>query len=310
MSRKLHSGSWRVKVPVLSLAVASAFGAGTAVGRAVVLSNDAGWRSRPIIAAGGVPLAAVSGSIPSEPRVGREETAATGRHQGRDWTLAVARAQFDNGEQGVCFRLSLSSTDRGQECLTAADGPLGPGRYITSSADYTREDMSVYYGTVSPEVATVELALGGGETSPGRVHEAPPTLNLPYNLFTAFAPRLADVAVVARDSQGEVLDRDSWAALPTIAVTRVGDGHGSVLGITPCPGCSTQHRPQVRISCGHRCFAEIAPEALSQDVELRAEPQPGSVFTGWDGACTGAQPVCVVRVDSHRRVVARFDAGP
>jgi|GEM_PF-1353403 len=43
-----------------------------------------------------------------------------------------------------------------------------------------------------------------------------------------------------------------------------------------------------------------------ETVTLTAYPAPGSVFTGWDGACTGSDDDCTVRMTASRSVTARF----
>lgn len=42
-------------------------------------------------------------------------------------------------------------------------------------------------------------------------------------------------------------------------------------------------------------------------VTLTATPDPGSVFMGWSGDCTGTQKTCVVVMDRDRAVIAQFD---
>ena len=41
-------------------------------------------------------------------------------------------------------------------------------------------------------------------------------------------------------------------------------------------------------------------------ITLTAYPNPGSVFTGWSGACTGTDDDCTVKMDWDRTVTARF----
>lgn len=83
------------------------------------------------------------------------------------------------------------------------------------------------------------------------------------------------------------LDGSSGMAL---SVTRTGSGQGSV------------DSAPAGVSCGATC---TAPFAAGTSVTLSATPAPGSVFTGWGGACSG-NGVCVVSMTSARSVVATF----
>jgi dipeptidyl aminopeptidase/acylaminoacyl peptidase len=77
----------------------------------------------------------------------------------------------------------------------------------------------------------------------------------------------------------------------SLTVSKIGTGKGIVWTRTGT------------IRCGNDC-EHIYP-ALTQ-VTLRAKPKPGSVFRRWLGDCTGTSPVCVVDMDQHRAVTARF----
>ena len=45
---------------------------------------------------------------------------------------------------------------------------------------------------------------------------------------------------------------------------------------------------------------------MDAHVTLKAAPDPGSAFTGWNGACTGTRP-CKVTMNSSGTVIATFD---
>lgn len=80
---------------------------------------------------------------------------------------------------------------------------------------------------------------------------------------------------------------------PTLAVSKLGDGGGTV---TSMPG---------GISCGATCSATFQS---GQSVTLSAQPDPGSVFAGWSGACTGTNPTgCQVTVNDLVAVRATFN---
>ena len=62
-----------------------------------------------------------------------------------------------------------------------------------------------------------------------------------------------------------------------------------------------------RLSCGNKC---VSPYTAGSVVTLTAKPASGSVFTGWTGACIGANPSCAVAVNGHVEANAVFAAAP
>jgi hypothetical protein len=76
-----------------------------------------------------------------------------------------------------------------------------------------------------------------------------------------------------------------------LTVSRLGTGTGTV---TSNP---------TGIACGNTCTASYPQGTL---VALTAVPDPGSLFVGWSGACSGTG-ACNVAMDGARNVSARFD---
>jgi hypothetical protein len=77
----------------------------------------------------------------------------------------------------------------------------------------------------------------------------------------------------------------------TLSVFRSGTGSGSVLS------------SPAGIDCGGTCAFEFPGDQM---VTLAATADPGSEFTGWSGACSGAGS-CEVTIDEARSVTARFE---
>jgi hypothetical protein len=61
------------------------------------------------------------------------------------------------------------------------------------------------------------------------------------------------------------------------------------------------------ITCGSKC---VSPYNAGTVVTLTAKPASGSVFTGWTGACAGANTTCTVTVNGHVDVGAVFALAP
>jgi uncharacterized repeat protein (TIGR02543 family) len=83
--------------------------------------------------------------------------------------------------------------------------------------------------------------------------------------------------------------------LPTVTLTKAGDGSGSVTSVP------------AGIDCGATCFASFEPGTA---VTLTAAADAGSTFTGWSGDCTGTTDPCTVTVDVSKSVTATFAALP
>ncbi len=97
--------------------------------------------------------------------------------------------------------------------------------------------------------------------------------------------------VVSMDAAKTVTASFSRAYDLTVALE--GTGEGSVASSTPD-----------RIECGSDC-EETYIEGGSET--LTAEAEPGSVFSGWSGACDASSGTCAVAMDGHKWVAATFD---
>jgi hypothetical protein len=82
-------------------------------------------------------------------------------------------------------------------------------------------------------------------------------------------------------------------ALRTLTVTRSGSG---IVSSDPDG-----------INCGTDCSQQYDHGTV---VTLTAQPDTGSAFAGWSGACSGTNPECVVTMSSNRAVTATFSLPP
>lgn len=79
-----------------------------------------------------------------------------------------------------------------------------------------------------------------------------------------------------------------------LSVSVVGSGAGSVESLPEGIDCS---------NAINDCLFKFR---TSDTVTLTATPAPDSVFLGWEGACTGAEPTCTLTMNTDRSVAARF----
>ena len=84
-------------------------------------------------------------------------------------------------------------------------------------------------------------------------------------------------------------------------------GAGQSLGVsTTGPGAGTVTSSPAGINCGSACEADFSSGAT---VALAATPGPGSVFSGWSGACSGTGS-CQVEMTAAKAVSAEFALAP
>jgi DNA-binding beta-propeller fold protein YncE len=70
---------------------------------------------------------------------------------------------------------------------------------------------------------------------------------------------------------------------------------------------------EIQSSLGPRCESSCEEEVhAGATVTLSAEPDPGSAFAGWSGACEGSDPTCSIRLEEAASVRATFseELGP
>jgi serine protease len=84
-------------------------------------------------------------------------------------------------------------------------------------------------------------------------------------------------------------------ALGTVVVEPIGDGAGQV---TSNPG---------GIACDSACTRAFP---LGSSLTLTATAAPGSLFAGWEGACSGMIPQCTLNVSQNVQAIALFGANP
>lgn len=92
----------------------------------------------------------------------------------------------------------------------------------------------------------------------------------------------------------EAAARDGRIRIKTIDLEVVTSGNGEVTS-----------EPD-GIDCGTDCTGAFE---FGEMVQLTARPTGGARFTGWDGACGGTEPTCLVSLDEIRNVTARFRGG-
>lgn len=84
--------------------------------------------------------------------------------------------------------------------------------------------------------------------------------------------------------------------LQTLTVSKLGTGTGTVTSTYPASPV---------IDCGSSCSESYVQ---GTQVTLSATPDPGGIFTGWSGGCTGTD-TCMLTLTDDTQVTANFDLG-
>ena len=93
-----------------------------------------------------------------------------------------------------------------------------------------------------------------------------------------------------------------------IAVAPAGSAPKYALSVTKAgTGTGTVTSSPAGIDCGSTCTAEYAS---GTSVTLTAAAASGSTFSGWSGACSGAEATCTVSMSEARSVTANFALVP
>ncbi len=207
---------------------------------------------------------------------------------------------------GSIDRIRVSSTD---------GGPLAPGKTVRVNVTVWPRSLSdrvdVFYSTAAGWPAWTYA----GSLTPVQIGEQvlSTTYVLPdeaHHVVRAVLRSAAAAPAVESCSTGPYDDHDdlwfrsspgSSTATQWLHVGMVGSGNGSVVVSDDPPGtvCATA------AGIWYPCDVEVD---AGTTVELVARPDPGYVFAGWQGDCTGTGP-CVVLMDQERHVSVEF-VGP
>lgn len=111
----------------------------------------------------------------------------------------------------------------------------------------------------------------------------------------------------------DVIDVQSRTVIKTIPGISSPVAFGQFIGVDPMPslsvilggsGSGTVFSSPAGISCGIACSAQFL---YGTTVTLTAEANIGTIFFGWTGACSGANPECVVNINDDLTVNAAFN---
>jgi uncharacterized delta-60 repeat protein len=178
------------------------------------------------------------------------------------------------GAQGQITALDTPDEDRARSVVRQSDGKLLVGINSATAA-------------VTNERTTIRRITGDG--APDLSYGAMGRVELVGWIY----------GMALLPDQRLVLSRESATVsrllpdTPVLTVARTGSGTGTV---TSAPD---------GIACGATCSS---PFAFGTQVAVAAQPDPGSAFAGWSGACSGTT-ACQLPMTASRDLTARFERG-
>ncbi len=180
------------------------------------------------------------------------------------------------------------SFDHGPVAGTSVCAETGGGQII--NCDESRADGH-YEIPLPPGSYKIKFALGYYEEELGPALEVEEFTTQWFDgASTAAASTPVTVTSGAATNEIDAVLDSAEARSDTVSVARVGDGSGFVTS------------EPAGIDCGRTCSSSFETR---KTVTLTAEPQPGSVFTGWTGACSGTGS-CQVRLTGEVEAAATF----
>jgi hypothetical protein len=186
--------------------------------------------------------------------------------------------------------------------IVASSNPTPFGQPLTLTAGISAmqsDGTAAFSGTVvfidgagplAPALGSVQLPTGGPHLKSIQVPFTTSSLSAGDHVITARYFEDANFA----GSEGQLQQTVLATPQVTLTVTKTGTGGGTV---TSNPA---------GITCGATCSQNYAKGAV---VMLAAQPDLGSVFAGWSGACTGAASSTSVTMTAAESCTATFNPG-
>lgn len=127
--------------------------------------------------------------------------------EGKTWWVKGLIGRLPDGKEILCLNFHLSYGSTGFDCGALPNG-LPRGREM-ETVRYTDEGQTAYFGIASQAVQSIETELEDSSSMRGHLYEVPKEWTRIDQFFVAFSPEYEDKALIARDSEGNVIARHS-----------------------------------------------------------------------------------------------------
>jgi len=209
----------------------------------------------------------------------------------QSWTLKLYGTSVGTGDR-LSFSESFYSVNEGDGSIDITVVRTGSGSG-TVSVDYSTMDGSATAGSDYEEISGT-LSFGDGEMEKafsisvhddGGFEEGDETIKLKLR-----DPQTGAVPGNPKRATLTILD-SPLVILYTLTSSKDGSGTGTIFSSPP------------GIDCGTDCSEEFDSDTI---VTLEAQPDVGSMFTGWSGGGCGVTDDCVLTMDAAKTVTATF----
>jgi hypothetical protein len=205
----------------------------------------------------------------------------------QSWDTEISAFKFPGCQVTASIAASPSS-------LSVAQGTSGTSTISTTAGQLAGQSVTLSVSglpagataSFQPVIITEPAAAAGGQDSTLTLSAGPDTPPGTYTVTVTGAS--ASTTLTTQITFTVTLTTHSLSVVKSVA------GSGSV---TSSPA---------GISCGTACSFQFD---MGTNVTLTATPDPGSVFLGWSGACSGVS-TCPLSIDGDKSVIANFDRSP
>jgi len=172
---------------------------------------------------------------------------ASGESGGWDWSLCAYRAALTRNEEApaetLCeeFRFGPGPGSN-YSCVNVGSTAPRDADYFLRSYDPSGEVTQAFFGAVSDRVDRVVIELDNDTETEATILQPAPELGVDYRFFVGFTPSGLDATVSVRDSSGDELEHETFAA------TEVGGGLGPT--VDPADPCSLLSTEEVAKALG------------------------------------------------------------
>lgn len=132
---------------------------------------------------------------------------ASGAEGGNAWSLEAYVGQLPNGERSLCMKWEIADSSNGFDCFGGLQQGPGGDDY-TASIRYTAAGSTALFGIAKVAVDEIDIELKDGGMNAARIYNAPGPVADAGDFFVGFAPPGEDVALVARNGSGSVVERE------------------------------------------------------------------------------------------------------
>ena len=198
-----------------------------------------------------------------------------------------------DGALGVLINaVNWAAGGTGLGIVSFIDGSFAGSFWWDNPGSFLKDELSGYVTHVIENAGVIDAGQATYPLNQGLTSAGISNWNFSFHAaFLATIPGYTAIVNSAEHPEYVLTIAKGISVVHPVAVVLQGSGSGSV-----------ESNP-AGITCGSDCNEW---HAITTEVVLTQTAEPGSIFTGWLGACTGLDPTCTVTVNGPVNVSATF----